>query len=141
MLFFAHLSGVNLNSNVSSPRKCSRSSEIIKSEKMVSSISKVLKDDFINPLCPELEKDQLYNFASGCPLAEDAANNLLSVQENGADLRAQFYKRLNSDNDVKDLYFDRIKRVPWKSFTDTHKKVKVSGKTKSKEVTVQFLVS
>ena len=37
----------------------------------------------------------------------------------------------------KDYFFSPIKRVQWKSFTDASKKLKVSAKGKSREITVQ----
>ena len=70
-------------------------------------------------------------------MTDDVAECLLTVQERGTLLRDDFFERLNSECSIKDPFFSPIKRVQWKSFTDASKKLKVSAKGKSREITVQ----
>ena len=97
----------------------------------------VLRNDFIDPFSTDLDSDKLYNLASGSYLPDDVAESLLSVQERGTLSRDTFFERLNSESANETLYFSPIKRVEWKSFTDVSKKLKISAKGKSKEITVQ----
>ena len=43
----------------------------------------VLKHTLVNPFDDELEKDKLYNLASGCPIGDGAAECLLSCEDHG----------------------------------------------------------
>ena len=76
----------------------------------------------------------MYNLASGCPVPSDITESLLSVAARGTTLRNMFYERLNNGPKEKELFFDPIKRIEWKSFSDLNKKVKVTAKDKSKDV-------
>ena len=131
------LSQTSLDKDSDSPRKCLRESQIVKSEENVVKIMNALKNDFINPFSPDIEKERLYNVAFGCPLPNDIAENLLAVFESGAKLREIFFDRLDAEKDKTDLFFEPVKRVKWKSFCDTSKKVKVSAKGQTKDITVQ----
>ena len=97
----------------------------------------VLRNDFIDPFSTDLDSDKLYNLASGSYLPDDVAESLLSVQERGTLSRDTFFERQNSESANETLYFSPIKRVEWKSFIDVSKKLKISAKGKSKEITVQ----
>ena len=131
----ALLNQAGLNNAQNKPRKCLRSSAIIKSENNVKSIVNVLKNDFINPFSADSDHDKLYNLASGNSVTDDVAERLLTVC--GTLLRDDFFERLNSECSIKDPFFSPIKRVQWKNFTDASKKLKVSAKGKSREITVQ----
>ena len=50
-----------LSTTTSNPRKCLRSSEILKSNTMVEKIMLVLRTQFINPFQPDLDKSELFN--------------------------------------------------------------------------------
>ena len=95
----------------------------------------MLKNDFIDPFSADLDHDKLYNLASGNSVTDDVAESLLTVR--GTLLRDDFFERLNSECSIKDPFFSPIKQVQWKSFTDASKKLKVSAKGKSREITVQ----
>lgn len=133
----ALLNQAGVNKVQNNPRKCLRRSQITKSENNVKAIINVLKNDFIDPFSTDLDHDKLYNLASGSYLPDDVAECLLSVKERGTLSRDTFFERLNSESANETLYFSPIKRVEWKSFTDVSKKLKVSTKGKSKEITVQ----
>ena len=79
----ALLHQAGLNNAQNKPRKCLRSSAIIKSENSVKSIVDVLKNDFIDPFSADLDHDKLYNLASGNSVTDDVAESLLTVQERG----------------------------------------------------------
>ncbi|XP_046854152.1 uncharacterized protein LOC124447292 [Xenia sp. Carnegie-2017] len=132
----ALLNQAGVNKVQNNPRKCLRRSQITKSENNVKAIINVLKNDFIDPFSTDLDHDKLYNLASGSYLPDDVAE-FLSVKERGTLSRGTFFERLNSERANETLYFSPIKRVEWKSFTDVSKKLKVSTKGKSKEITVQ----
>ena len=131
----ALLNQAGLNNAQNKPRKCLRSSAIIKSENNVKSIVNVLKNDFIDPFSADLDHDKLYNLASGNSVTDDVAESLLTVR--GTLLRDDFFERLNSECSIKDPFSSPIKQVQCKSFTDASKKLKVSAKGKSREITVQ----
>ena len=71
-------------------RKCLRPTEIKKSEKRVETVTKVLKEDLINPFSTDLASEKLYNLASGCPLPDVVSNLLLSVRERGRKQKEEF---------------------------------------------------
>ena len=59
------------------PRRCLREVEIKKFEERVQKITYLLENQFINPLSTDLERDKLYNLASGKPMRDDIADSLL----------------------------------------------------------------
>ena len=130
-------SDTGLDKTTNNPRKCLRESEIKKSEERVQKVTHVLENEFINPFSSDLEHDKLYNLASGKPVADDIASSLLTLEERGSTMMDDFCKRIASYEDEKKLFFDPIKRSPWKSFSDTERKTKVTKKTESKDIKVQ----
>ena len=111
-----------------STRKCLRETEIIKSENRVSKITSILRDTFVNPFSSDLEKDKLYNIASGCPTREDIYSCLCSVEERGRELYSEFSSRLNQHDPPGKSIWDPIKKQEWKDFTDEFKKAKIKTK-------------
>ena len=72
-----------LDKATNNPRKCLREVEIKKSEERVQKIAYILENQFINPFSTDLERDELYNLASGKPVRDDIAdsqNSDLSAQ-------------------------------------------------------------
>ena len=65
---------VGLDKTSNYPRKCLRDSEIRKSEKRVERLQNLITNDLINPFSDDLDKDKLYNLASGCPVDDEIAN-------------------------------------------------------------------
>ena len=68
-----------ITTTMSNPRKCLRTSEILKSNKMVEKIMVILQTQFINPFQPDLDKDALFNLVSGYPAQENVCNCLLEL--------------------------------------------------------------
>eukprot|EP00795_Rhopilema_esculentum_P009639 gene9639-17401_t len=69
----------------------------------------------------------------------DIADCDLTVEERGTKMREDFCIRMDPAEKERQLFFDPIKRAPWKSFADQSLKSKVRSKSKEKEkdVTVQ----
>ena len=119
----------DITTTSTSPRKCLRESEVIKSDKMVENIKDTLKNQFINPFHGDLEDDQLYNLVSGYPVDDGVKACLLSVEERGNDRMLEFKDRLCKCPANKD-FFDPIKKEPLATFNSlsAKAKVKVNGR-------------
>ena len=78
----------------SNSRKCLRPSEILKSNRMVESILKALKTQFINPFNPDLDKEKLYNLVSGYPVPDNVSESLLNVEKTGMECLQNFEDRI-----------------------------------------------
>ena len=120
------------------PRKYLRVKQVQKSEEHVKEVIKVMKEAFVNPFSEELNKDNLFNLASGKPLSDENSASLLSVEERGKELFDKFNKRLDTNKEEDLCLFDPIRRVPWKGFNDEARKVKVTAGSKTKDVAVQW---
>ena len=87
-----------MSTTTSNPRKCLRSSEILKSNKMVEKIMVVLRTQFINPFQPDLDKDELFNLVSGYPAPENVRNCLLTLESRGKELMDEFQDRITTES-------------------------------------------
>ena len=124
--------------DTNSQRKCSRPSEISKSEKRVLKLKDILLNTFINPFDQELDSEKLFNIASGCPTSEETANCLLGLGQRGTTLYAEFNSRLEKDPACKENFWTPLTQQVWKDFSTNNKKVKVKGSTgKTMEMKVQ----
>ena len=126
-----------LDKTTNNPRKCLREVEIKKSEERVQKIEYILENQFINPFSTDLERDELYNLASGKPVRDDIADSLLTLEERGSTMMDDFCKRNSSDKDGKMLFFGPVTRAPWKGFVDTGRKAKLTRTNESKDIKVQ----
>ena len=117
--------------------KCLRATEIKRSEDRVMKVVEALKKDFINPFDSALDKQKLFSLVSGKPLPTEVAELLISAEDRGKGLQLEFNKRLDSGDESGVTFFDPIKREEWKGFDSAEKKTKVTGKSKSRDVTVQ----
>eukprot|EP00795_Rhopilema_esculentum_P007270 gene7270-12957_t len=72
-------------------------------------------------------------------MEDDIAYCVLTVEERGTKMRDDFCFRMDPVEKERQLFFDPIKRAPWKSITDQSLKSKVRLKSEEKErdVTVQ----
>ena len=73
-------------------------SEIIKSEKKVQRIVKVLQEEYINPFSGELDKSQLYNLSSGIQVPEDAEMILRTTEDGHNEYSSFLENRLEGDS-------------------------------------------
>ena len=128
---------IGLDKTTNNPRKCLGEVEINKSEERVQKITYILENQFINPFSTNLERDKLYNLASGKPVRDEIADSLLTLEEHGSTMIDDFCKRISSDKDGKMLFFNPTTRAPWKGFVDTGCKAKLMRKNESKDIKVQ----
>ena len=73
------LSLAPFGNTLTNPRSCLRERRIKKSEEHVCRIVIVLKNTFMNPFNEDLDKDKLFNLASGQALPNEITEGLLSV--------------------------------------------------------------
>ena len=133
------LSGVC--TTMSNPRKCLRSSEILKSNKMVERIMVVLKTQFINPFHADLDKDKLFNLVSGYPAPENVCECLLALESRGKELMDEFQDRITTESALAESpgadFFSPIKREKLETFKNLAVKTKIKNKGRIKELTYQ----
>ena len=72
-----------LTESAQKPQKCLRSSQILTSEAAVEKIINVLEGTFVNPFSDNLEKNELYNLASGCPISDESSECSLTYEVRG----------------------------------------------------------
>ena len=90
--------------------KSTQPRDITKSIENVSKLKDAILSYFLNPFSFELEKDQLYHLVSASPVDESIAISLLSIKENGIELKNDFVKRLSGDSDI-DFFFHLSKNL------------------------------
>ena len=110
-------------------RKCLRPSEIIKSNKIVESLVKTMREQFTHPFDASFEKDKLYNIVSGKPVSDDICQSLSSIMEIGTTYYEEFQKRLTGESEKK--LFDRLKRNNQRTFKHSVEKISVQAKDKT----------
>ena len=119
------------------PRKCLSPREISKSESAVKKITEVLRHTLVDPFSDDLEKDKLYNLASGCPIGDDAAECILSCENHGYQMMEEFKTRILGTHKEKKKLFDPIKQAKWIGFSSNSLKAKVKFNGKIQDVVVQ----
>ena len=70
--------------------KCTRPSEIIKSERRVAKVKEVLANEFLNPFDPTLDQEYVFNIGSGIPVDQGLADRILATKGRGEDLHNTF---------------------------------------------------
>ena len=116
-------------------RKCLRPSEIIKSNKIVESLVKTMREQFTHPFDASFEKDKLYNIVSGKPVSDDICQSLSSIMEIGTTCYEDFQKRLTGESEKK--LFDRLKRNNQRTFKHSVEKISVQAKDKTESIKVE----
>ena len=114
--------------------KCTRPSQIIKSEHRVTKLKEILGNQFLNPFDPSLEHEYLFNIGSGIPVDKDLAEAILAMKDKGEDLYKVFLQ--NRILSTKEKIHDPIKRQEKTLSQNSSKKftVKQNGKEKVIEV-------
>ena len=87
-----------MSTTLSNPQKCLRSSDILKSNKIVEKIMDVLRTQFINSFQPDIDKDELFNLVSGYPAPENVRSCLLTLESIGKELMAEFQDRITTES-------------------------------------------
>ena len=119
--------------------KCTRPSQIIKSEHRVTKLKEILGNEFPNPFDPSLENEYLFNIGSGIPVDKDLAEAILAMKDKGEDLCKVFLQ--NRILSTKEKIHNPIKRQEKTLFQNSSKKVTVkqSGKEKVIEVNREII--
>ena len=111
-----------------------RPSQILKSERFVSNIINVLKEEYVNPFDSNLDKGLVVNLSSGIAVAEEVAEEITSTDSSGKDDYQTFCKdRLESK---KVNFHDPISRKKLTLFSSTGQTVSVEKDKKLKSVEV-----
>lgn len=121
--------------------KDTRSSEMKKSEEFIKQVIETITD-YGNPFDMS-DKSKLYCLSSGCSVAEDVMNDVLSVETMGREAKLVFIKdRLGKENEQKKgsngegVFFDTIKKMKLKTMATDNTKVTLT-KSDNKKVSYQ----
>eukprot|EP00794_Sanderia_malayensis_P014842 gene14842-biopygen11931 len=109
-----------------------RPSQVLKTEKFVTNIVKILKEEYLNPFDPNLEKNKLWNLSSGIPTPTTVAENMMHLQQIGKDTYASFRENRIEKADIN--FHSPIKRTNAKLFRSTNRKVTVTSSNQSKSI-------
>ena len=108
----------------------------MKSNKIVENIINALTTQFLNPFDADLDKSELYNLVSGCPVADEVSDSLLNLEKAGEELFRSFEERMTKTESPEE-FFDPIRKFKWKTFRDSENKVKIKKDGRCKEVMFQ----
>ena len=129
-----------LSTTTSNPRKCLRSSEILKSNTMVEKIMLVLRTQFINPFQPDLDKSKLFNLVSEYPAPESVRNCLRTLESEENEKMSEFQERISTISESRPAeseFFSPIRKVKLSTFRNSAVKAKLKSETQTKEFTFQ----
>ena len=93
-----NLAEVNSATNAYKPL---RSSQILQSEKFVSRIMEILKEEYVNPFDVNLTQGQLVNLSSGVALPDEMTSEILSARSVGEEECEKFCSERLESNKVK----------------------------------------
>ena len=109
-----------------------RPSQILKLEKLVTNIVKVLKEEYLNPFDETLDKMKIWNLSSGNPVAPTFEDSIIAAKKIGEEAYESF---CNFRLDSKEAYFHAPNsRLNLKLFRNAGSKVTVKSCTKSKSI-------
>ena len=121
--------------NASNAYKPLRPSQILQSEKFVSRIIEVLKEEYVNPFDVNIPKEKLVNLSSAVALPDvQMASAILSTRSVGKEESQKF--RLEHLESSKVKFHDPIKRRKLQLFSNSSKKVTIEQNKKGKSVEV-----
>ena len=103
---------------------------------MVKNILDALQIKFLNPFHQDIEKSNLYNLVSGCPVDDAICDSLLVLEKDGIGLMESFEERLNT-NPTTATFFSLLKRKKYKLWKDSAKKIVIKKDGTVKELTFQ----
>ena len=92
-----------------------RSREISKSEKHVSSLVDVLKNEYRNPFSASIDENELYNLSSGIR-KENGLEEILEIQSNGKILADEFLEKCILTSDIN--FHEPLRKVKVPSFQE-----------------------
>ena len=114
--------------------KCTRPSQIIKSEHRVIKLKEILGNEFLIPFDPSLEHEYLFNIGSGIPVDKDLAEAILAIKTKARICTKCFFKI--AFRQLKKKIHDPIKRQEKNLFQSSSKKVTVKQNGKEKVIEV-----
>ena len=110
-----------------------RSSQILKSEVMVTNVVNVLSSEYINPFDSGLDEDYLVSLSSGVPLQDkEAVERILSLRKVGEENYNDFKRDRLLRKKIRFHY--PIKRNELSLFSDTNKSIEIKTSAKTKVV-------
>ena len=107
-----------------------RPSQILKSEKFVNNIVKVVKEEYINPFDAGLDKDRLWNLSSGIPAPFPVAESVVQLRQLGKEAYEEFEEYRIKKGEVD--FHSPIKRMNLKLFKSTSRRVTAKSSTQAK---------
>ena len=111
-----------------------RPSQILQSEKFVTRIIDVLKEEYVNPFGVNVDKEKLVNLSSGIALDDRIAAEILSTRSVGEKESQKFREERLESSQVK--FHDPIKRRKLALFSSSSKKVTIEENKKVKAIEV-----
>ena len=78
---------------------------------MVEQIVNVLKESFLNPFLNDLDKNQLYNIASGKTLSTEIKSGSITIDKKGQQMMLEYMERINKDNVTDSVMMDVILKI------------------------------
>ena len=114
--------------------KATRPSQVLKSEKYVTDLVEVLRNDFVNPFDSNIDKNKLLNLSSGIPVNDDLAKDILKIKDRGIDSYNEFVEKRIKSQAIK--VHDPIKRQKCALFKDTKRKVTLKHKVNEETIEV-----
>ena len=65
---------------------------------MVEQVVNVLKESSLNPFLNDLDKNQLYNIASGKTVSTEIKSSSITIDKKGQQMMLEYMERINKDN-------------------------------------------
>ena len=112
-------------------------SKIKKNAEDVKTLIEIIENT-INPFSNDVDKNQLFNIATGKSAAEETKKFLLNVRKLGKSLQEKFIKECNED---PGRFEKPISRQKMKTFATELKKVKVRGSNEKTTVWLHLMCS
>ena len=126
-----NLAEVNSATNAYKPL---RPSQILQSEKFVSRIMEILKEEYVNPFDVNLTQRQLVNLSSGVALPDEMTSEILSARSVGEEECEKFCSERLESNKVK--FHEPIKRKKLPLFSNSSRKITIEENKKAKSIEV-----
>ena len=107
-------------SKSSSSTESLRSSEILKSNKIVCCMRNTIQQQFFNPFSPDSHKDKLYNIVPGSPVNDSICESSIMLESNAENVTKDFEERLKIDSTKDTNFFSPIKKNKYHSFENAN---------------------
>lgn len=78
---------------------------------MVEQVANVLKESSLNPFLNDLDKNQLYNIASGKTVSTEIKSSFITIDKKGQQMMLEYMERINKDNVTDSVMMDVILKI------------------------------